>query len=412
MTGVMSVSPISFSSDDNNINTANLNQSGNGVTTAVIAGDYSVNANSSLLSSSALNVVIDVSSGQGSSDYFPASSISVAVSDVGSYIQAGQIYSIATSDDVPTNTGVIDDSYILSFVPSDNQNGTLGTIMLPIAYAPVAVTTQSVDAGNSGLITSAITGTVLLPTDPTKTINIGASGTITNTGTIVSTTGGSSGGITVDSGITITNTGTIQSTGDNGGAINLGGGTLTNNGTIVSSGGGETVVIGSNGGVITNKGTPVIGSGTVTPIPTSNYPMTITNTGTISSVSGTPITIHADSEVTLYNFGVIRSQIDVPAIVYNDESHGKIINGGIIDAGVRVDKSHEGDYVLHIGESESIMIFGDQDMDFDLKTGEAFGVISSGTNFVQGNSGTENDDIIEGNDTDQTMFGLEGGDTC
>ncbi len=71
---------------------------------------------------------------------------------------------------------------------------------------------------------------------------------------------------------------------------------------------------------------------------------------------------------------------------------------------------HEGDYALTIGDIDSIEIVSDQGFNTELETGEVFGIVKGDTNFVQGNLGTESDDIIEADDSSQNIFGLAGDD--
>ena len=186
------------------------------------------------------------------------------------------------------------------------------------------------------------------------------------------------------------------------------GGTITNGGIITSTSGGETIDFTS--GTETSKGT-IGGTVTVTPvIPVVQGSLTITNTGTITN-NTSDVAIEIDEsmgcDVTVYNYGKIMS--DDKAISF-DGGYGKVINAAVIEGDVSVDASHEGDYVINIGDVDSIEIVSDQGYNTELKTGEVFGVIKGDTNFVQGNIGSKDDDIIEADGAAQNIFGLDGDD--
>ncbi len=186
---------------------------------------------------------------------------------------------------------------------------------------------REITNGSGGVISST-TGTAIDVAAP-------ITGTISNSGTIESTSGTDirvegSGSVAA-----VINTGVIEST--TGTAIDVAApvtGTITNSGTIETGGAGTDIRIEGSGNVggITNGATGIISStgGTAIDI-AAPVTGTITNSGIIESTSGTDIRVEGTGSVTgITNSGTITTGGTGAAITVADDTG---IAGGIINTG-------------------------------------------------------------------------------
>jgi Hint domain len=243
-----------------------------------------------------------------------------------------------------TNSGVIAGFYngvdVSSGVSSITNTGTIDSSGLEAIVNPNNHEYDGIYLGGGGSVTNSGTGTIF---GGIGGIDIaGGSGTVNNTGSIVTTTLDGNG-VELDQGGTINNTGTGSIYGDYSGVfVNGGAGIITNGGDIGAIGASGYAVYLGAGGTITNTGSIIGSYGGVL---TGNTAATLSNSGYVYG-NDYGVRMAVGGSITNLAGGVIESTTTGIAM-----DGGTVVNAGTIDA-----TAGSGQAVLFTGEANTLVV--------------------------------------------------------